>query len=185
MGVGVVAADAKIPQDKVFFLIASSSSSSPPSKAPTRPAFALVVALAASPPSAMFLVHRLAHVLHTHLAVVSSSPAVAVRFLNAPLHSMHVSFAFLPMMMTTMLSLLFGRWSRRLLLCPRPRRPPIGGGREDDGRNVLDDDTTTNDAIVTFFFFVVVLGFLKVLLDAFVVRTLSSSVLCGIIGNDF
>ena len=152
MGVGVVAADAKIPQDKVFFLIASSSSS-PPSKAPTRPAFALVVALAASPPSAMFLVPRLAHVLHTHLAVVSSSPAVAVRFLNAPLHSMHVSFAFLPMMM--MLSLLFGRWSRRFLR-PRRRRPPIGGGRDDDGRNVVLDDDTTNDAIVTFFFVVVV-----------------------------
>ena len=56
--------------------------------------------------------------------------------------------------MMMMLSLLFGRWSRRFLR-PRRRRPPIGGGRDDDGRNVLDDDTT-NDAIVTFFFVVVV-----------------------------
>ena len=81
--------------------------------------------------------------------------------------------------MMMMLSLLFGRWSRRFLR-PRRRRPPIGGGRDDDGRNVVLDDDTTNDAIVTFFFVVVVSS-------KFWIRFRSDSffLFCGIIGNDF
>ena len=132
----MVAADAKIPQDKVFFLIvASSSSSSSSKKAPTLfpAAFAVVVVVVV-----VVVLLRLAHVLHIIAVVVSSSPAdddiveTKVRFLNAALHSMHVSFAFFPMMMMSLL--FFGRG-------PPPRTARVV-------------ETPTNDALIVAVVFV-------------------------------